>query len=292
MPTHLPTFVLIGAAKAATTSVTAYLRAHPDVFITDPREPNHFTGRGEYSDPDRYAALFDAAGAARARGEASTTYTRLASFPGVAARIRDAVPHVRLVYLVRPRMDRLRSHYLMHLRRGVTEGSFEDYVTRTDRHVDISCYGDQLDEYVAHFDSEQILVVWLGALAEDPAGVLARLAEHVGVDPEFYADFDASTRHNVAPRGLALRHVRVPAVLRAASSRLPGRWRHVAKSALPRQAVSDEELFLSPATRGALEERFADDQSRLDALIASTDIHEIRDSSRSTLEPGDHAGAS
>ena len=38
----LPNFFLIGTAKAGTTSVHYYLSQHPDVLMSDPKEPLFF----------------------------------------------------------------------------------------------------------------------------------------------------------------------------------------------------------------------------------------------------------
>ncbi|MFT5179659.1 MAG: hypothetical protein ACI9GH_000056 [Candidatus Paceibacteria bacterium] len=37
-----PNFFIIGAPKCGTTSVSEYLREHPDVFFSNPKEPNYF----------------------------------------------------------------------------------------------------------------------------------------------------------------------------------------------------------------------------------------------------------
>lgn len=42
-----PNFLLIGAAKAGTTSITNYLKQHPEIFICPKREPNFFGFAGE-----------------------------------------------------------------------------------------------------------------------------------------------------------------------------------------------------------------------------------------------------
>ncbi|MEP7205398.1 MAG: sulfotransferase, partial [Casimicrobiaceae bacterium] len=46
-PSHsLPTFVVIGAARSGTTALYTYLRQHPRVFMTAPKEPNFFAFAG------------------------------------------------------------------------------------------------------------------------------------------------------------------------------------------------------------------------------------------------------
>ncbi len=77
----LPTFVVIGAAKAGTTALYWYLAEHPQVFMSPMKETNYFAygldeeGRLLYGDPElhsfrvrsvsEYEALFADAGAAR-----------------------------------------------------------------------------------------------------------------------------------------------------------------------------------------------------------------------------------
>ena len=38
----LPNFIIIGAAKSATTTLTTILPKHPDIFISKPKEPKFF----------------------------------------------------------------------------------------------------------------------------------------------------------------------------------------------------------------------------------------------------------
>jgi hypothetical protein len=38
----LPNFIIIGASKCGTDSLYQYLRAHPEIFIPDLKEPNFF----------------------------------------------------------------------------------------------------------------------------------------------------------------------------------------------------------------------------------------------------------
>lgn len=78
MNTTLPDFFIVGAPKAGTTSMSAYLSAHPDIFFSDPKEPHYFnddfSARHTY-DFDTYIKYF--AGVERhhrAVGEGSVFY--------------------------------------------------------------------------------------------------------------------------------------------------------------------------------------------------------------------------
>jgi hypothetical protein len=82
-----PNFIIIGAMKAATTSLYTYLKQHPDVFMTTIKEPmffnnfqkkNNFKGAGRKTKKittfEQYYPLFDAVKKEKAIGEASPAY--------------------------------------------------------------------------------------------------------------------------------------------------------------------------------------------------------------------------
>lgn len=42
MPLRRPNRFLVGAPKCGTTALTEYLRGHPNVYLTSPKEPHYF----------------------------------------------------------------------------------------------------------------------------------------------------------------------------------------------------------------------------------------------------------
>ena len=96
----LPNFLIIGAAKAGTTSLYHYLQQHPDVHMSAVKEPNYFCfdeQPPEYA-PIRtlsdYEKLFGSAASALAVGEASTQYLNSVVTP---QRIADLLPRAKLI---------------------------------------------------------------------------------------------------------------------------------------------------------------------------------------------------
>ncbi|MEE9518630.1 MAG: sulfotransferase, partial [bacterium] len=43
-----PNFFIVGAPKCGTTSMTEYLKQHPDIFIPEEKEPHYFGSDLEY----------------------------------------------------------------------------------------------------------------------------------------------------------------------------------------------------------------------------------------------------
>lgn len=65
----LPTFIIAGVPRAATTSLAAYLAAHPQLFMSAQKELHFFNSRYDRG-LDWYASQFEGAGPALHRGEA------------------------------------------------------------------------------------------------------------------------------------------------------------------------------------------------------------------------------
>lgn len=183
--TVLPNFLVIGAMKSGTTSLAQYIGAHPDGFVTPDKEPDFFTR------PDRYAlgvawyeSLFAEASDAHARGEASTSYTKFPRFRGTPQRIAEAVPEVRLLYVVRDPIDRIRSQYFHAVLRGKEKRPLVTVLAAEPQYVANSRYGLQLDQYLAHFDREQILVLTSEQLRSDRAQTMTRVYGFLRLDTE------------------------------------------------------------------------------------------------------------
>lgn len=194
---HLPTFVIIGAAKAGTTSLHFYLEQHPDVFMAEKKELQFF------QDPDclawmsLYRAQFPEP--APVRGEATTLYSRSPAIPGVAERMAALAPQMRIIYLVREPVQRALASYReerFHLneRRSVEE-AFADLEDPYNPYVAASRYAEQLEDYLAHFPREQVLVLDQRELAERTAEVVEQVQRFLGLT---VLPLDTSEQHNTA----------------------------------------------------------------------------------------------
>ena len=126
----LPDFVILGAQKAGTTSLYAYLCAHPDVRAAARKEVHYFDlnyARGA----TWYRSMFPlAAGLARERrggrrvlvGEASPYYL---FYPLAAERAGAVVPSAQLIVLLRDPVERAWSHYRHEVKAGREPLEFE-----------------------------------------------------------------------------------------------------------------------------------------------------------------------
>ncbi|WP_299964572.1 sulfotransferase [uncultured Roseobacter sp.] len=176
-PRSLPDFLVIGAMKCGTTTLQAQLAAQEGVFMSTPKEPNYFSDDDVFAlGSDWYRGLFAAAPAGALKGEASTHYTKLPTYPDTLTRMQDVLPEPKLIYMIRNPMARAISHYIHEWSlRGAgsdAEGSFRSESSFTD----YGCYGMQIAPFVEAYGKERILLTCLEAFKADPVAEFTRVA--------------------------------------------------------------------------------------------------------------------
>jgi hypothetical protein len=276
----LPTFLVIGAMKAGTTSLYHYLREHPQIYMPKIKEVDFFTdGRNWRRGLEWYTGQFAEAGAgAIATGEASTTYTKFPHYPGVAERIASCVPDARLVYVVRHPVDRIRSHYQHRVAVGAEHLPVHRAVLENPIYVDYSRYAMQVERYLDRFPLERVLIVTSEELRRNRGGTVQRVFDFLGVatdwvpstlDREYYR----TDERRVYPRAMwtVRRTVRrwFPASKRA--KELVDSIGLRQASTRPREgggsAPSEAETEIPSSVRAVLEGHLRADVSRLRAYL-------------------------
>lgn len=218
----LPNFLLIGAQKSGTSSLFRYLKTHPQVFMSHIKEPKFFALESEdfdfkapYQMPDtvariaereRYEALFGDVGGATAVGEGSTWYLHTPSAP---AKIKEHVPQMKLIAILREPVTRAHSNFL-HNRNYLKIEPHADFAAaiaaeeeRRQKewghpwyYVHNGRYYTHLKRYFDTFGSDQIRVYLMEDLKADPETLLRDVYQFLGVDADFLPDF--SQRFNVS----------------------------------------------------------------------------------------------
>ena len=210
-----PSFFLLGAIKAGTTSLHYYLAQHPDILMSDPKEPAFF--RLEYErGPDWYwKTYFQRYRNHRAAGDGAPQHLHL---PFVAARIAATAPEARLLVLCRQPVERAVSAWRQNVRLGVEPLPFADAVERNLRrlergetfedeasvrryhrigrrlgnaglqrafgfYAEPGHYADHIERYRRLFGAERLLVLLFDDLVADPAGTAAKVVAFLGLPP-------------------------------------------------------------------------------------------------------------
>jgi hypothetical protein len=184
-PLRLPDFVIIGMMKSGTSSLYQWLGGHPDCGLSAEKEPDFFTSEQAWNrGPGWYGGLFAHVPDGSVLGEASTSYTKPFCDSALAAqRMADTIPKVRLIYVLRHPLDRMRSHYLHEIRRSRETRPFVEAIAAAGNpYVELSHYHRCLLPYLEHFDREQICVVTAEELWEAPHRSWYAVLDHLGLD--------------------------------------------------------------------------------------------------------------
>jgi hypothetical protein len=268
-------FLVIGAPKAGTTSLFEYMRLHPQIHMPAEKEVyffnidrNYRRGLDWYLETVLRQAPPDAI-----CGEATTEYmsgvpyvedegdpvTRSTDTKAleevIPRRIKEALPDVKLICVLRDPVKRTYSHYRMMALSRVDSRSFEEAVdelidpasleharvsrTRMNGYIVAGEYARLLDGFLRVFPRERLKVIFSDELAQRPAETVSELFEFIGVADDFVPE-NVHTRYraaavkqripglNLVTWQMNLAHVRPARTLWHA---LPGRLRKAADSA-------------------------------------------------------------
>lgn len=175
----LPNFFIIGAAKAATTSLCELIASHPDVGFSNEKETQFFARDALYARGlAHYADFFRGNEGKLAVGEGSPQYTMNSLFPHAATRLAAHLPGARLIYIVRHPLRRMESLWSQSVHWGLRwkdpwEFNQAVHALQAD-YVDPSCYWRQLSRYRELFSDDQILVLFYEDFRDSPEHVLTR----------------------------------------------------------------------------------------------------------------------
>jgi len=277
----LPNFMIIGVAKAGTTSLYHYLDQHPQVYMCPIKGSNFFgyedarTWRwiDEGEPPllrnfqvktfERYEALFAQASDEIAIGEVSPQYFRC---PTAARRIHEHIPDVKLVASLRNPAERAFSGFLMRMRRGEAVKSPYVELTPEASHVREGFYYKRMKRYFDIFARHQIKVYIFEEFKKDPGQVVVDMFNFLGVDTSFIPN--TSVRHNPAaiPKSRWLNRLFFhPTLIRIAKSAFPQSTHEILKR------IQQKNLQAPPTCpaelRAKLLDLYHDDIYKLEALL-------------------------
>jgi hypothetical protein len=173
--------------KAGTTSLYQYLGAHPEIFMSSIKELDFFVEELNWRRGlDWYKSQFSRAPSGTiALGEVSTSYTMYPQYQGVPERIVQLLPTVRLIYILRDPIDRIRSHYQHNVTTRSERGPIDRTVLEDPAYVNCSRYALQIEQYLDHFSPRQLMIITSENLRVERQETMRRVFGFLGVDPEF-----------------------------------------------------------------------------------------------------------
>lgn len=310
-----PTFFILGTSKAGTSSLHYYLSQHPDILMSDPKEPAFFRLEYERGPAFYWETYFRRWSGQPEVGDAAPQNLDL---PFVAPRIAATTPNARLIVLCRHPVDRAVSAWRHNVRTGTEPLPFEAAVEKNLRRlthgplladeVDAKLYAEvnaregnaglqrafgfyiepgyyavAIERYMALFGRQRLKILFLEDLARDPEGTTAETVRFLGLEPRPLTD-RAIQNEATSPRAarLASAIARIPGV-----DRIPPGWRIRARRWIARFGKGGGKPEVPVAARRMLVEHFRPHTDRL-AAMTGRDLsawHRIADVEEATEAP-------
>ena len=178
---NLPNLLIVGAAKSGTTSLHNYLKQHPDIFMSNHKEP-HFLINNEIgvnripkgiNNLQDYSNLFSHGTSHKYRGESSAMYLQ---FPEIAIKNIDRYldEDVKIIIMLRNPIERAFSGY-QHVKRYNSDEDldFEDAleiseqryftnnnITPASRYIHIGMYNEFVRKFKTKFKTNVHIIIY------------------------------------------------------------------------------------------------------------------------------------
>lgn len=195
----LPNFLVVGAQKAATTSLHHYLSGHPEIYLPAQKETKFFVDDERYRKGVSFYENehFRGWSGEPAVGEVDPDYMyfeqaieRMACHMDLAAK--------KIIFIFRDPVERAFSHYLMTYRRGLEPLSFEDAIEQEPArikqgyeeklhysYVSRGYYLQQVERFLPYVDRPRMLFILSEDLKRDPDGCLRMIFRFLGVSNSY-----------------------------------------------------------------------------------------------------------
>lgn len=224
----LPSFLVLGAQKAGTTSFFELLKQHPSIRAPRLKEVNFFD-KDWSKGLDHYRSVFPRESEmVDGTGGSAVTFDNTPSYlyhPRVPRRVKETLPDARFVVLLRNPTDRAYSHYLHATSLGRESLSFEEALAaegspnRSDGRTPVELwaptqnlayvargrYIDQLERWWSEFPREQMLLLKSEEFFADPVAVLRQVTDFLDLDPFVPADVRARNQSGGPEMSVAVR---------------------------------------------------------------------------------------
>ncbi len=214
----IPNFFIVGAAKSGTTFLYHYLKQHPDIFMSNPKEPFFFEAEFEKGLDFYRQKYFQSYKGERIIGEARHRNLYL---PYVPQRIKELSPEAKIIIILRNPIERAYSHWWHWYSRKEENLSFEealyedlkrikkgilffgeegeklwkknfDFKTGKNEYrtyLDSGYYAEQIKRYFNLFPKENIKIIFSDDLFKEPQKILEDVFQFLEVKTISFSNF-------------------------------------------------------------------------------------------------------
>lgn len=187
----LPDFLIIGAQKAGTTSLFAYLLEHPQMVAPFKKEVRFF-GQNYGNGINWYRAHFPLKFKMKSGLQTGEASPFMLASPQAPSQLAKWIPQAKLIALLRDPVARAFSHFKMNVRSGRETNNFKQAIAIEDKRIaqggldtfgylTKGKYADHLERWSQHVPRINILVLKSEDLFSNPGSVHAQVLKFLGL---------------------------------------------------------------------------------------------------------------
>lgn len=184
--------IFLGGMRCGSTAMHDYLQQHPEVCVYKKKDPHFFSGDKEWEKGwESYLKGWDSYDLEEHKiaFESSTHYAKAPLYPKTAGRMAMAPFDMRLVYGVRPPIERIESHFVHNAGKAYYDPDNQEERSRLLKQaINVSNYLMQIERFEQYFSPHQLMVVETGELIKEPDKTLSRVCEFLGIDASYQFD--------------------------------------------------------------------------------------------------------
>ena len=214
---------IVGAPKAGTTSLYHYLNEHPEVQMSNIKEPDYFSNQ-EIIDQklyykskcidnlDDYNELFNNK-ECKIYGDASVSYL---FYPKVPQRIFKYNPKSKIIIMLRDPIERAYSHYLMDYRLGLVDATLDDIINNKNlsnknklyyqQFISLGLYYHQVKRYIDVFGKQNIFIIFQSEFKQERDRIMSELYKFLDIK-QFISNYNKQYNAFVMPKNLIIRRI-------------------------------------------------------------------------------------
>jgi len=276
-----PDFFIVGGARCGTTSLYAYLKQYPDIFLPERKEPHYYSSQStplpywllplrSITKKQDYLQLFENSKEGMIVGDASATYLMNLDVPKL---IFEDNPNAKIIISLRNPIDRTYTAYLAQYRSGNEKSSFGESIRRdfssiTGEEIQRqsalnSDYYEYVNNYYHYFPKEQIKIIIFEEFIKNPKQTVKELLHFLNISTELNINYEQYNEFKFPKNKIAKSIISNKFIVNISFALIPAKIRHY----IFRRLVTRVKPIMLEKDRKFLGKKYGDGVKKLELLL-------------------------
>ena len=276
-----PDFFIVGGSRCGTTSLYAYLKQHPDIFLPKRKEPHYYSSQStplpywllplkSINTKEDYLQLFEDSKEGMVVGDASSTYLMNLDVPKL---IFEDNPNAKIIISLRNPIDRTYTAYLAQYRSGNEKSSFGESIRRdfssiTGEEIQRqsalnSDYYKFVKNYFHYFPKEHIKIIIFEEFIKNPRQIVKELLHFLNISPDLNVKYEQYNEFKFPKNKISKSIISNKFIVNISFALIPAKIRHY----IFRRLVTRTKPVMLEKDRDFLKEKYIDGVKKLESLL-------------------------